>query len=499
MKKLTYINKTYKVCFALFLALSISSCESLLEEEVYDALTPNNFYKTEADIEAGLISAYASLKAGGWSLFSPAGNSANFYVTEQSTDIFFLNEKWGGTNPSTPQGQLYHFLVNSGNSWISSNYNSAYRAVAAANVLIDNIPSSEVDEAVKNKAIAEAKSLRALVYSHILNNWGNAPLVSEFKVTPGAYPEQVTPEKLAEFIENDLLDAIPDLPDENYIGSAKYGRFSKGGAQAVLAKLYLNTKQWQKAADMCQSIINNSNYALHSDYMEIFSVNNHQQGPANENLVVLNMIAEVGLGNLFQVHAYGWTHKTEVGPILGWGGYFVHGDFYNSFDPDDVRREGLITSYETDWGVESYDDRAVPVKYAHDPNYAGSQYAGNDVPLIRLADIYLARAEALNEISGPNQESIDLINAVRERAFEPDRPVLLADFGSKEELRDHILAERGWELYIEGHRREDLIRHGKYISSAIQRGHDAKDFHKYLPFPIGELDANPNLVQNLGY
>lgn len=499
MKNLIFINKTIRICIALFLAISISSCESLLEEEVFDALTPNNFYKTEADIEAGLVSGYTSLKAGGWSLFSPAGNHCNFYVTEQSTDIFFLVESWGGKNPATDQGQIHHFLVSSGNSWINSNYGAAYRAVAAANVLIDNIPGAEVDEEIKNEAIAEAKCLRALVYSHILNVWGNAPLVNTFNVIPGEFPEQATPEILAAFIETDLLEAIPNLPDDNYIGSSKYGRFSKAGAQAVLAKLYLNTKQWQKAADICQQIINNPNYSLHTDYLEIFSVNNHQAGPANENLVLLNMIAEKDLGNLFQVHAYGWTHQTEVGPILGWAGYFVYGEFYNSFDENDKRKEGLITSYETDWGTTSYDDRAVPVKYAHDPNYASSQFAGNDVPLIRLADIYLARAEALNEINGPNQESIDLINAVRERAFEPDLPILLSNYGSKEQLRNHILAERGWEFYIEGLRREDLVRHGKYISNAIERGHDAKDHHKYLPFPIGELDANPTLVQNPGY
>ena len=107
--------------------------------------------------------------------------------------------------------------------------------------------------------------------------------------------------------------------------------------------------------------------------------------------------------------------------------------------------------------------------------------SGIDVIYLRYADVILCRAEALNEISGPNQESIDLINQIRKRAGLSN--ILVSDFSSQGELRDHILAERGWEFYMEGLRREDLIRHNKYIERARVRTPSAQDFHNLYPIP----------------
>jgi CRISPR/Cas system-associated protein Cas10 (large subunit of type III CRISPR-Cas system) len=77
-------------------------------------------------------------------------------------------------------------------------------------------------------------------------------------------------------------------------------------------------------------------------------------------------------------------------------------------------------------------------------------------------------------------------------------PLQLGNF-TKETLRDHILQEREWEFYSEMKRREDLIRHDKFISSAKAKGKNALPFHVLFPLPITELNANPNLKQNLGY
>jgi hypothetical protein len=109
----------------------------------------------------------------------------------------------------------------------------------------------------------------------------------------------------------------------------------------------------------------------------------------------------------------------------------------------------------------------------------------------------LAKAEALNELSGPNQESVILINEIRDRAELGDK--LLTDFPTKESLRDHILKERRWEFWYEGHRRTDLLRMGKYISNAVSRGKSAQEKHKLFPIPQNEIDANKLMVQNPGY
>lgn len=117
---------------------------------------------------------------------------------------------------------------------------------------------------------------------------------------------------------------------------------------------------------------------------------------------------------------------------------------------------------------------------------------------------YLAKAEALNEINGPTQASVDLINSVRNRAFPEGKkqPYELSQFATKAELNDAILLERHFELWCEhGYRREDLIRHGKYISAAKQRfaGSNAQPHHVLFPFPQTEIDRNKNMRQNPGY
>jgi hypothetical protein len=122
---------------------------------------------------------------------------------------------------------------------------------------------------------------------------------------------------------------------------------------------------------------------------------------------------------------------------------------------------------------------------------------GNDFPVVRYADILLSHAEALNEINGPTQEAIDFINAVRTKAGVP--ALSLADYGTKELLRDHILKERGWEFFSEELRRQDLVRQGKFIEYGKSRGKTAFDYQVLYPIPQSEIDRNPSLKQNDGY
>jgi hypothetical protein len=145
---------------------------------------------------------------------------------------------------------------------------------------------------------------------------------------------------------------------------------------------------------------------------------------------------------------------------------------------------------------------AIPLKYGEDPSSDGL-YTGNDIVLIRYADILLLRAEALNEINGPNQESIDLINQIRGRAFknDPTKLVSLGQFATQDLLRNYILQERQFELLFEGERREDLIRQGKYIQMAKDRGvTGAVDYKVRYPIPsFIIIEGQGNIKQNDGY
>jgi hypothetical protein len=123
----------------------------------------------------------------------------------------------------------------------------------------------------------------------------------------------------------------------------------------------------------------------------------------------------------------------------------------------------------------------------------------DESPLMRIAEMHLNRAEALAELNGVNQESIDLVNPIRTRAGLAAWTI--AQFASKQALIDAILKERRKELCFEGHRRMDLLRRGLPLrttgATAALAAFGAD--RTIMPIPQREVDLNTNLVQNPGY
>lgn len=155
-------------------------------------------------------------------------------------------------------------------------------------------------------------------------------------------------------------------------------------------------------------------------------------------------------------------------------------------------------------GYPSLVKGALPVKYPEDPTQI-SEKAGNDVVVYRYADVLLELAEAINEQKGPTQEAIGLVEQIRARAGIPNTIPTTAT-ASKDNFRDFILDERGRELYCEGHRRRDLIRHGKWIQSAVDQGYipeERKADYKHMvlfPIPQEVIDESKGKIkQNEGY
>ena len=124
----------------------------------------------------------------------------------------------------------------------------------------------------------------------------------------------------------------------------------------------------------------------------------------------------------------------------------------------------------------------------------------NDLPVYRLSDVMLLKAEAIMRKNGgvATQEAVDLVNAVRSRAFAEPAGHLFT-IGTL--TLDDILQEREWGLYYEGHRRTDLIRYGKFVRGTwefFDRSNEG-DHRNVFPIPQAQINANPNLKQNPGY
>jgi hypothetical protein len=311
--------------------------------------------------------------------------------------------------------------------------------------------------------------------------------------------------EMISFIESELVASVSGLPVPGQ--EPAYGRAHKGAALGYLMRVGLATKQWQKVADYTKQIMDMNVFKLFPDYFRLFFVANEgndemiwvRTAKADLNRTAANTFMNIAYPPSFKMHpASGLTFP--AGASIFSGGLFMYDAAYNSFHADDKRKSLVISEYVNQAGqlinlAQTANSRAV-FKYWPDADYMGPAY-GNDIPEIRYADVLMSRAEALNELNGPTQEALDLVNLVRARAGVP--ALLLADFPTKESLRDHILVERGWEFYLEGQRRHDLLRHGKFIERAIQRGLPAQPRHVRMPIPTFALEANHKLVQNEGY
>jgi len=475
----------------------LSGCQEFLEEEVFTEYDPEAFLQDESGIDALLTGVYGS--------FNVPLNHRDYMLVlnEFTTDMTW--ETGGGLNRLVVP--IIGFTWDPSIGFFNGRYNEFYSVIAAANNVLSVTNTVEgVNDDALNKARGEARFMRGFSYYllHIL--FGPTPII---EIPPGASLDDIesigketpraTEEEYRAYVEADLMFAAENL---EYGGLSS--RANKGSAYAILTKFHLNNKEWEKAAAAAEKVLfPEAGYTLYPDYTTLFAVSGE-----NNNEFIFRWECMVGSDQIngYMPHAFPPFYPVQSNWENFGAQFRTYTKFYESFEDADTRKLLFLDEYvPTNTGVLTplnRDSDGNPLdnvrsfKYVPDPNAQG-RFFGNDIPYIRLADILLARAEALNEMNGPNQEGVDLINQVRDRASVD--PVSLSDFPTKEALRNFILAERGRELYTEGFRREDLIRQGKYIQQALDRGKPAQPHHVLYPIPQPQIDNNPNLEQNPGY
>ena len=499
-------NHIMKYTVSVFITtcfLVLAGCQGFLDEQVFTEYDPDTFLQSESGINAVLTATYRQSR--------PLYRETWFSFAGWTTDLQL--ERGGGY--AAPAATFAAYQWNASNNFFRNNWRELYEAVRNANSLIDNIDNVTAIPADKIAALkGEALFLRAFNYYVLHDLFGGVPLVKTGLELDLQIP-RASEQETSDFIVADLTAAAQALP----VDAELSGKATKGAAYALLARHQLNKKNWQAAADAAKAVIDLNKYSLFSPVEGLFSVENE----GNSELIFVFESLASGLGWNYTPHAYPVGYQTGQ---VNYGAQFqLWRWFVNSFHPDDTRRNWILTEYVNKDGelVDLMNDPITPgiekkyprsFKFTPDPNALGAQH-GNDMPILRYAEVLVNRAEALNELNGPNQESIDLLNELHTRAGIP--LYSLSDFSSKEALRDQILLERGWEFFTEGLRRQDLIRQGLLISgsydppvtyteepigpvSAQERGKSlAQPHHVLFPIPQQDIDANPALEQNSGY
>jgi hypothetical protein len=365
--------------------------------------------------------------------------------------------------------------------------------------------------------------------------FANVPLVTEITTE---LPEQSNRQEIFTFVENELLEIQDQLKASL---SNEYGRVDQVAAWALLSRLYLNAEaftgnnRYSDAVSYSEKVINSS-YSINiadgngngSAYDELFLSDNNLNGSQNEFIFVLNydgIKSQTYGGTTFLVHAPvgGTMNPAEFGVNGGWSGYRTTSGLVQKFDYASTQNDA--SGYPVAWNdgraqfytdgqnyviqkiANTFEDGYALAKFRNvDVNgNPGSDTAGNfadtDLPLIRLAEIYLNYAEAsLRGGGGSSATAVNLINELRDRAGAPSISASDLDL-------QFVLDERSRELHWEGLRRTDLVRYGQFTGSSYlwpfkggaSNGRAVEDFRNIFPLPDNVLLINTNLTQNPGY
>lgn len=493
-----------KYFISVVLLLVCWGCSDFLDETDPSNFTQNSYFKSAEHARSVVNSIYADLRYGADGDYG--GNP--YFMTDFQTGL-----------AGTRVGQNTHInnirlcVNNSDNGYSKSWWNTAFRAIANANLAITHIPAIKMDETAKSKYLGEAYFLRAYNYFNLVRLFGSIPLVlvPVDASSQELYPEQATTEAVYDQIVKDLLEAEKsalEWKDES-------GNVSMTAVKSVLAYVYMTMAGYplQKgqdyyalAAQKAKEVIDKKSSSLFKSYDDL-----HNMQTANKGEHIFMIQYQVGVvENPFQVLFLPYNmdisyYSTETGSV------YALDEFIDTYEKKDKRiAEGEF--YYTKFTSNSDRNKEVDFGVHHifkffdmDANLNTAK-SGMNYPLLRYADILLLYAEAQNEADGaPSQAAYDCINEVRERAELDDLSGL-----TQARFREAVWKERYHELAFENKVWFDMVRTRKvlnlttgsfddYVGHKFTYGPTLKDRELLFPIPTSEINNNKHLIQNKDY
>lgn len=505
------------------LVVGFTACTDL-EEEIFSELTADNFPTTETQFISALGATYTSLYG--------FGSHNSFYsLNAISSDEVLIPHRGADWLDGGQWLNAHRHQFGIGDQGVKNGWADLYSGISNCNRVIelfeDLVAQGKVEAQLAEGFIAEVKVLRAYFYYWLLDMYGNVPIVTSFLEAP-TNPANNSRQEVYNFVESELAENVPLLTQTK--DGSTYARFNYWAGKALQTRLYLNaevytgTAKYTEALAAANEIINSNNYSLESDYFVNFDEEN--SGSAENILVVPYDQSQATGFNLAQMTLHYQSINTYGLAEQPWNGYCAVTDFYNSYDDSDKRkgvsgdnsvRGNFIAGPQfaadgtrlIDGSAEASDPDGQDLTFSPEINMlepdalrqAGARIGkyeiasgatanlNNDFVLFRYSGVLLAAAECELRV-GSAANALALTNQVRMRAGIADLTTITLD---------DVLAERGRELFFEGTRRPDLIRHGKYGESWTFKDAHSNANLNIFPVPAEQIAANPNLEQNPGY
>ena len=420
--------------------------------------------------------------------------------------------------------------LKSGNSTVTGGQ-SLYEYSSLFSTLIldvDRMERAELDETRKNRYIGELKCGMGWLAFMLYDNYGPIPLPTlDILKNPlqggGVILERASEEEMQVFIETTLKEAAEALPysifstHENRYADDDYGRFTKGLANCALMKFYMLMGRWAEAEAMGRELMKPEyGYELMANYNDLFTLANEKNRES-----IFSGWAVSNNGHEWATRALPTDYPLPEG-VLGWNMYHMPWPYYETFEAGDTRTQRIIAEY-TDKDGKLHNKATdislrkgpYPAKYDWTAGGIVAQLTNIDNPVYRYADVLTLLSEAIVRNSGAvTGEAIELLNRVRTRAFQDQsKAYTSADLPNVEVFLEKMLEERGHEFYGEAVRRQDLIRHGKFIEFAIKKNiyageptrqletaAGAEKYGKRFAIPLKHIiDSKGYITQNPGF
>jgi hypothetical protein len=501
-----YINRMMSIAFA---GSMLAGCTKLNEER-FGNLSPDTYYKTEAEALSSVAGVYQKLSYA-------ADINDWFRVNEFGTDEFIVPGRASGGWFDQDNMDIMNHDPKPNNNRLANAWNLVFSEIGTANAVLENLNASPNKDNFK-ALIAETRLLRAYGYFYAMDMWGNLPLVTVARIDPNKLPVTTSRADIFKFIESEITEAMADIPSVTEVNKANYyPRFTRESAETLLATMYLNaevytnTPQWDKTVAMCDAVINTGAFALAPDVVNNFSSTLQMGSMELISAFSIDPTRNAG-GNQFILYAQNALDQKKYNlPFTPANGYSTYQEALDRYDANDNRKK-LI-----EYGPQTYLD-GTPLNYPDGTQLVliavqdlisaqdnegykvlkytpvGTTWSGyngdNDYVLTRYADVLLMKAEALFR-NGNSGGALTLVNQVRLRSNATELTALT--------LKD-IENERAREFIWEGQRRRDMIRFGTYFTGTWAFKTTTTSQTKGIyPIPMEQLTANPNLTQNPGY
>ncbi|WP_142684666.1 RagB/SusD family nutrient uptake outer membrane protein [Chitinophaga polysaccharea] len=454
--------------FIAVAALHVMSCNKKLDIAPQNSIPADQALLTADDVNAAVNGLYAKL------------DDPSLYGTDLNLDAELMGgyqqAAWTGT--FTQPRQMYRKTLTDDNSRVANLWLEAYADINLANVVLSKL-NLVTDSAQKANMEGQALFIRGILHFELVRFFALPWDPTGTNTKPGvviqtkptsteaeaeAKSSRSTVAEVYKQIESDLKSAIAKLPERD--ASKRANRYT---AMAFLARVYLQQSRFAEALPLADDIIQNGGFQLTPTVDGAFLNKN-----TSETLLEIQQNDQNNAGASNDGLSTFYADRNGIGRG---GDVDIPQAFVDLMDPADARLTLLIYEGETDGQY-----------------HTGKWFdPGQNIPVIRLAELYLVRAECNERLgSAVGATPLEDVNVVHTRAGLPELIAVTLD---------DILLERRLELAFEGLRIHDIKR----LKQSTNGGSDMTTVYPWnadklvFPIPEREINANSSLVQNPGY